>query len=77
MEWVGSAVKIIYESPEQQHSFNFPFQLGSVGDDPTTALEQKHTVEHQDLVILASDGLLDNVPSESLAEFITKYLEIH
>jgi serine/threonine protein phosphatase PrpC len=29
------------------------------------------------LVILASDGLLDNVPSESVAEFITKYFEFH
>jgi protein phosphatase PTC7 len=33
---------LVFESQEQQHSFNYPFQVGNPGDDPTSALEFVH-----------------------------------
>ncbi|KAF4583259.1 protein serine/threonine phosphatase 2C [Ophiocordyceps camponoti-floridani] len=60
---------IIYRSKGQSHDFNTPFQLhcpkpGSgvkaVSDRPDDADVMHHSVRHGDILILATDGLLDN-----------------
>ena len=37
-------MNVIYESKEQQHSFNFPFQVGTNGDDPQKGESNAHNV---------------------------------
>lgn len=32
---------IVHESKTHQHSFNFPYQIGTNGDDPNCAIEEK------------------------------------
>jgi len=63
--------EIIFKSEEQQHGFNFPYQLGKTegrdgkyyphGDDrPKDAETYKIKLHKDDIVILGSDGLFDN-----------------
>lgn len=58
-------------SPQQQHEFNFPFQIGSpdsMSDPPTAADKHAVDVKHGDILIAATDGLFDNVfPDEAAA----------
>ena len=52
----------IYRTLEQQHSFNFPFQLGTGSkDSPADAFSEETSVQEGDIVILGTDGLFDNV----------------
>lgn len=63
--------KITYRSREQQHSFNFPFQVGTNGDSPLKAEIKEHdNIEEKDLVILATDGLWDNIYEATLLDMI-------
>ena len=51
-----------FRSKEQQKSFNFPYQIGSVGDDPRTSGEDnEHKFEDGDVVLIYSDGVSDNL----------------
>uniref|UniRef100_A0A7E5A091 Protein phosphatase n=1 Tax=Panagrellus redivivus TaxID=6233 RepID=A0A7E5A091_PANRE len=70
--------KIIHKSQEQTHYFNAPFQLtllpetmeteGFIIDTPESS--DMHAIELQkgDVVLLATDGLWDNVPEPVIAE---------
>lgn len=60
-------------SPQQQHDFNFPFQIGSpdsMSDSPTSA--ERHAVDVQpgDVLIVATDGLFDNVYPDEVAALV-------
>ncbi|KAK6274563.1 hypothetical protein POUND7_004272 [Theobroma cacao] len=57
----------VYKSPIQQHSFNYPYQLGNSAnsDKPWQAQVIKLAVEPGDVIIAGTDGLFDNL-SESL-----------
>eukprot|EP00842_Homolaphlyctis_polyrhiza_P006903 jgi/Hompol1/801/HPOL_005446-RA len=57
---------LVFTNSEQQHSFNFPYQLGTPDpntppDKPSDAQSFEITVQEEDTIILASDGLYDNV----------------
>jgi len=61
---------IVYRTKEQ-HSFNFPYQIGTgSADKPQHA--QRITVEVQpdDLIILGTDGLWDNLFDEDIIEVV-------
>lgn len=47
---------VFYKSPEMTHAFNFPLQLGTNGDNPLQSKVNKHELDKEDLIILASDG---------------------
>lgn len=50
--------------------FNFPYQIGSEGDDPLLAEVYRVSVEKGDVVILASDGLFDNLFSDEIVAIV-------
>ena len=58
--------KKLYRSEEQQHGFNFPFQVGTEGDDPNGADVKRFTIGLSDLIIVGSDGLFDNLYDEDI-----------
>ncbi|KAI5694787.1 hypothetical protein M8J76_007080 [Diaphorina citri] len=72
--------KVIHRSEEQQHYFNTPFQLSLpplshttqvLGDRPECADTSQFQVEDGDVILLATDGVFDNVPdSLLLAELV-------
>lgn len=62
---------VAFISPQQQHEFNFPYQIGSpdsMSDSPTKADAHVVDVRPGDILIAATDGLFDNVfPDEAAA----------
>ena len=61
--------EVVFQSKSQQRGFNFPFQLGwgKNGDNPGDALTFSHDVRHHDLVVVSTDGVLDNLDPASVA----------
>ena len=64
--------KKMYRSKVQQYSFNFPYQCGTGSELPTDAKEKKHTIEENDVIITASDGLFDNMYEKDIVECIER-----
>uniref|UniRef100_A0A1B6DJJ8 Protein phosphatase n=1 Tax=Clastoptera arizonana TaxID=38151 RepID=A0A1B6DJJ8_9HEMI len=67
--------EVVHRSEEQQHYFNTPFQLsmppprhsGSVlSDRPESADTSNFPVEDGDVILIATDGVFDNVPNQLL-----------
>lgn len=65
-----------YESQEQTHSFNFPYQVGEGGDNPEKAEVKTHEIKHNDIIILGTDGLWDNISSNNIIKLLMKYSEL-
>ncbi|CAD8053271.1 unnamed protein product [Paramecium primaurelia] len=65
--------EILHQSEEQQHSFNFPFQLGSQGDSAQLAQEFEHVLQINDILIVGSDGLYDNLDQNQILNLINEY----
>ncbi|KAK4729657.1 hypothetical protein R3W88_022645 [Solanum pinnatisectum] len=63
---------IVYKSEIQQKGFNYPFQLGNGVklDDPSVAQEIKATVRIGDVIVMATDGLFDNVHNHELEKLV-------
>jgi len=57
---VGQNLTTVYRSKEQQKRFNFPYQIGTGGDDPSTAIDKDVAVQHNDIIVMGSDGVFDN-----------------
>lgn len=64
--------ELALESTVQQHKFNWPYQLmvppvgETGGDPPEDADEYVVQVQEGDIVVLATDGLFDNIPKDLL-----------
>jgi protein phosphatase PTC7 len=62
--------ELIEMSQQQQHEFNFPFQLGTNGDDPAKAERSRFKIKKNDILVVASDGLWDNMFDEDIVKLI-------
>ncbi|GLI62926.1 hypothetical protein VaNZ11_005777 [Volvox africanus] len=61
---------VAFHTPQQQHGFNFPFQIGSadsMSDPPQSAQRFEVRVQPGDLILIGTDGLWDNCFDEELA----------
>lgn len=62
---------MIFRSEEQQHTFNQPYQLGfESSDTPDSAECHKINVKEGDIVILCTDGVLDNLDDDRIVELV-------
>ncbi|KAL0076896.1 phosphatase 2C-like domain-containing protein [Phycomyces blakesleeanus] len=65
----------IFRSEEQQHSFNYPFQLGTRSRDrPKHAQSFNVKVQKGDIIIMGSDGLFDNVFDSEILATVRKHV---
>jgi len=73
--------EVVHRSQEQQHYFNTPFQLSLpptelqsevLADRPESADQYEFAVEDGDVILLATDGIFDNVPDRLLVEEMDK-----
>ena len=69
-------LQIVYKSEEQQHSFNFPFQVGTNGDNPHSSETKMHKIQENDVIILGTDGLWDNLFDEQILQIIKPFLDV-
>ena len=70
----GSELTTVYRSKEQTHGFNFPYQIGTGGDDPERAELKVHEVAHNDILVVGTDGLFDNMYDEKIKQLIEPHL---
>ena len=80
------SIGIIFRTIEQQHFFNAPFQLmyvtpslrtrflvgGNLNDLPSHASQGEIDVEKNDILVLATDGLFDNLFDDEIVRIIEK-----
>lgn len=73
--------QIVHRSEEQQHYFNTPFQLSLApanisnlvhSDSPESADTSSLPIEEGDLILLATDGLFDNLPESIIVQQLSK-----
>ncbi|VFQ85660.1 unnamed protein product [Cuscuta campestris] len=62
----------IFESPVQQHGFNFPYQLqsGSGADLPSSGQVFTVAVKTGDVIVVGTDGLFDNLYKDEIAALV-------
>ncbi|KAI9275360.1 phosphatase 2C-like domain-containing protein [Sporodiniella umbellata] len=65
----------VFRSEEQQHAFNFPYQLGLLSrDQPKDAQSFTVKVEKGDIVIMATDGLYDNLFDKTILSLVQDHV---
>lgn len=73
--------KVIHRSEEQQHYFNTPFQLSLpppgyqqdvLSDRPDAAITDNFPVEDGDVILVATDGVFDNLPHNLIVNELIK-----
>lgn len=73
--------EVVHRSEEQQHYFNTPFQLSLpppghsglvLSDRPESADTSNFPVEDGDVILVATDGVFDNVPDQILITELTR-----
>ena len=60
----------MFKSPQQQHDFNFPFQLSSgegMSDPPEASSTFSVPVVENDIIVTGTDGLFDNIFTDEIA----------
>ncbi|MCO5547956.1 hypothetical protein L7F22_001411 [Adiantum nelumboides] len=62
--------RVLARSKPMQHGFNFPFQIGSEGDDPATAETFEVNVASGDVLVLATDGVYDNLYEREIVDLV-------
>lgn len=75
-EGIGN-FKLVLKSEEQQHQFNVPYQIGKGGDNPNCAQVMKHKVQGDDFIVLATDGLWDNMDADAVLKELNNYSKFH
>lgn len=66
--------KLVFQSEELLHCFNFPYQLGPESpDSPSDALLQSVKIQKDDVIVSGSDGLFDNVYVEDIIELARRH----
>ena len=67
---VGKELEEIFRSEDLVHDFNLPYQVGTRGDDPKKAHCDSHILYPGDIIVLATDGLWDNVQEEEIMKIV-------
>jgi serine/threonine protein phosphatase PrpC len=71
--------KVVFRTDSLQHEFNMPYQLGHpallpVTDYASSAEVYRPAVQHNDVLVMASDGLFDNMWDEDLEEVVRRHV---
>lgn len=66
--------RIVYATKEQCHGFNYPFQVSFENQEDLQSGEQfRIAMKKGDVVVLASDGLWDNVYKNEIVKVVKKH----
>jgi len=67
----------VMRTREQVHYFNCPLQMGTdAGDFPCDADSYEFAVQENDLILLATDGVFDNLFDDDIAACVTPHMNI-
>ncbi|KAI9175998.1 hypothetical protein H9P43_006362 [Blastocladiella emersonii ATCC 22665] len=66
----------VFRTEEQVHSFNYPYQLGTTAQDLPGDSQRFHVrAQHGDIVVIASDGVWDNLFDEDLLGIVRAQID--
>lgn len=65
----------LFRTKEQQFSFNFPYQCGTGADLPYAADDLEHEIQDNDIIIMASDGVFDNLYDIDLEDCVKPFVK--
>ncbi|KAJ1667733.1 hypothetical protein EV178_001201 [Coemansia sp. RSA 1646] len=67
---------MVYRTEEQQHSFNYPYQLSTEAhtDGASDAQVFRLKIQKGDIIIVGSDGVFDNLFDEDILEEVNHHL---
>ncbi|KAJ2545961.1 hypothetical protein EV175_005776, partial [Coemansia sp. RSA 1933] len=67
---------MVYRTEEQQHSFNYPYQLSTEAhtDGASDAQVFRLKIQKGDIIIVGSDGVFDNLFDEDILEEVSQHL---
>lgn len=60
----------LFQAPDQTHGFNIPFQVGKNCDSADSSKVFEHDLCNRDVIILATDGLWDNIFANNIIELL-------
>ncbi|CAA6667431.1 unnamed protein product [Spirodela intermedia] len=65
---------VVFQSPPQQHDFNFPYQLesGNLSDPPSSAQVFTVPVAAGDAIVAGTDGLFDNLFGKEVTAVVAR-----
>lgn len=66
---------LMFKSEIQQHRFNAPYQTGTDKTWPTKAFSTSHSIQHNDIVVMGSDGIFDNMIEPHFQLCLNSYLD--
>ncbi|KAK2991433.1 hypothetical protein RJ640_019079 [Escallonia rubra] len=66
--------EVVYKSPIQQYEFNHPYQLGKNIPDWKKIEELKVPVKLGDIIVMGTDGLLDNLRPSDIKAIVNNHL---
>eukprot|EP00796_Vickermania_ingenoplastis_P007211 gene7211-5068_t len=66
--------KVLFQSQQQQHFFNCPFQLPT--DMPSAGDQHSLDLKNEDILLCASDGVWDNVDVEDLVSHLKEVKQV-
>jgi len=67
---------LLFKTKEQQHYFNCPLQIGNSRDMPDHSDKLRIAVEVGDILVVATDGLFDNVFPDRIVQLVTEGLHL-
>ncbi len=62
----------VYQSVPQMHRFNLPHQLGYQMDTPERAVNHEMMLEPDDIIVLGSDGVFDNLHMDEMVRLVRR-----
>lgn len=65
----------VFHSESMQYEFNFPYQVGTGGDDPLKAHCESHILYVGDIIVMATDGLWDNLEGDDVKGMTERFLK--
>ena len=65
--------RVVYQSNEQEHLFNVPYQLGSGNESLEDSWRYQISLLPGDTIIIASDGLFNNLYRSKILSIINSY----
>lgn len=71
-------LRVVYSSIPGQKGFNFPYQLGGqygdqVYEPNVTDGPNLHTLQDKDVIVVVSDGIIDNIDPQEYHDCISRY----
>jgi protein phosphatase PTC7 len=67
-----SKYSLEFKAPEQKYNQKTPYQIGQNADGAGDSITNSHTLNLNDIVIVASDGLWDNLTTEEIIDIVNE-----